>query len=253
MISQIAMLVDITKCIRCNRCQNACKTINKLPEGIEETLSATAYTAIEKFDNIGVRRLCQHCEHPACASACPVGAITKMPEGPVVYDEHKCMGCRYCMQACPFDVPHFQWNSMNPRIQKCWFCYDYLKAGEQPACVTACPTKVTKLGERDQLIQEAYERIKAQPEKYVNRVFGVEEVGGTSVLYLSAVPFEQIGFKTCLQKEPLPELTWNALSKIPSVVSVGGVLLCGIWWITNRRDEVQRAESPPDSKRSGKD
>jgi formate dehydrogenase iron-sulfur subunit len=115
-----------------------------------------------------------------------------------------------------------------------------LKKGLQPACAEACPTGATKFGNRDDLIREAYEHIKANPEKYIDRIYGREEVGGTSVLYLSSVPFEQIGFKTKLENVALPMYTWNALSKIPSVVSVGGVLLYGIWWITNRRMELQK-------------
>jgi len=236
------MLIDITMCIGCNRCQVACKAQNSLPKGKEEVLSATAYTAVETHGDARVRRMCQHCAQPACVSACPVGALTKTPEGPVLYDEEKCIGCRYCMQACPFEVPRYEWNSMKPRIQKCWFCYDWIKQGQQPACAKACPTGGTKYGNRDELVKEACERIKAEPQKYVNRVYGIEEVGGTSILYLTSVPFEQLGFKTDLKKEPLPDLTWDALSKIPSLVSVGGVFLYGIWWITNRREEVQRAE-----------
>jgi formate dehydrogenase iron-sulfur subunit len=112
----------------------------------------------------------------------------------------------------------------------------------QPACAEACPTGATTFGDRDDLLREAYERIKAEPDKYVNRVYGEQEVGGTSILYLTNVPFEELGFKTHLQSTALPELTWNALSKIPGVVSVGGVLLFGVWWITNRRTEVRRLE-----------
>ena len=146
------------------------------------------------------------------------------------------------MQACPFQVPRYQWNSNNPRVEKCRFCAERLQQGLSTACAEACPTGATKFGDRDDLIREAHERIKAEPAKYVDRVYGVEEVGGTSILYLTSVPFEQLGFKTQLQKSAMPTLTWNALSKIPSVVTVGGVFLYGIWWITNRRTEVQRYE-----------
>ncbi len=242
MIPRKAILVDITLCAGCNACQDACKVQNKLREGKEDSLSATAYTALEDHKGTTVRRMCQHCEHPTCVSVCPVGAFTKTDLGPVLYDEKKCIGCRYCMQACPFQVPRYEWTSTNPRVQKCRLCYDRIKEGLQPACAEACPTGATKFGNRDELIAEAHERIKAEPGKYVNRVYGVEEAGGTSVLYLSSVPFEQLGFRTELQKTPLPDLTWNALSKIPTVVSVGSVFLYGVYWITNRREEVERAE-----------
>ncbi len=242
MIPRKAMLVDITLCAGCNACQDACKVENRLKEGAEATLSATAYTALEDHDGTTVRRMCQHCDHPTCVSVCPVGAFTKTDLGPVLYDESKCIGCRYCMQACPFQVPRYEWTSTNPRVQKCRFCYERIKEGRQPACAEACPTGATKFGTRDELIAEAHARIQAEPDKYVHRVYGQEEVGGTSILYLSSVPFEQLGFKTQLEKTPLPDLTWNALSKIPTVVTVGSVFLCGIYWITSRREEVERAE-----------
>jgi formate dehydrogenase iron-sulfur subunit len=242
MTKRKAMLIDITLCVGCNSCQEACKKANGLPEGEEKKLSATAYTALEEHDGVFVRRMCQHCESPTCASVCPVGAFTKTPEGPVVYDETKCIGCRYCMQACPFQVPRYEWSSTYPRIQKCVFCHDRIAQGLQPACAEACPTGATKFGDRDELIAEAFNRIKAEPTKYVNKVYGQNEVGGTSILYLTSVPFEQLGFKTQLEATALPTLTWNALAKVPGVVSIGGVLLAGIWWITNRRVEVQRYE-----------
>jgi formate dehydrogenase iron-sulfur subunit len=242
MIPRKALLIDITMCIGCNACQDACKVQNRLPEGKEDVLSATAYTALETHGETYVRRMCQHCQDPTCVSVCPVGAFTKTAAGPVLYDETKCIGCRYCMQACPFQVPRYEWTSLKPRVQKCRFCAERLRAGKQTACAEACPTGATKFGNRDELVREAYERINAEPNKYVHRIYGLDDVGGTSILYVTSVPFEQLGFKTDLQKEPLPDLTWNALSKIPSVVTVGGAFLAGIYWITSRREEVQRAE-----------
>ncbi|MBI4547571.1 MAG: 4Fe-4S dicluster domain-containing protein [Ignavibacteriae bacterium] len=247
-----ALLIDLTMCIGCNACQEACKKENNLPEGEEKKLSATAYTTLEEHDDVFVRRLCQQCIDPTCVSVCPVGAFTKTAEGPVLYDESKCIGCRYCIQACPFQVPRYEWNSTYPRVQKCRFCYDRIKQGLQPACAEACPTGATKFGDRDDLIREAYERIKAEPEKYVDRIYGLQEVGGTSVLYLSSIPFERLGFKTQLETTALPLLTWNALSKIPTVVTVGGVLLYGIWWITNRRTYVREYERALQKKKDQK-
>ena len=242
MATKNAMLIDLTMCIGCNSCQDACKLVNKLPEGEEHDLSATAYTALNQYNEVYVRRLCQHCIDPTCASVCPVGAITKLAEGPVVYDETKCIGCRYCMQACPFQVPRYQWSSTYPKIIKCKFCAERQAQGLQTACAEACPTGATKFGVRDDLVREANARINAEPGKYINKVYGVEEVGGTSILYVTAVPFEQLGFRTNLQSSALPMLTWNVLEKIPNVVSIGGVMLYGIWWITNRRKEVQQHE-----------
>ena len=243
MITKKAMLIDITLCVGCNACQVACKEENGLADTEEHILSPTAYTVLNEYDGTYVRRMCQHCVDPTCVSVCPVGAFTKTEAGPVLYDADKCIGCRYCMQACPFQVPRYEWADNYPRVQKCKFCAGRLEKGLQPACAEACPTGATKFGERDELIREAHERIAAEPEKYVNKVYGLEEVGGTSILYISNVPFEQLGFRTNLSKLPLPTLTWNALSKIPTVVAVGGVFLYGVWWITNRRTEVQKYEA----------
>ena len=248
MTSPKAMLIDITMCVGCNTCQDACKRQNKLSGDAETKLSATAYTALEEHKGVTVRRMCQHCEKPTCASVCPVGALAKQPEGPVTYDESKCIGCRYCMQACPFQVPRYEWSSTYPRVQKCRFCYDRVKNGLQPACAEACPTGATKFGSREDLLKEAAARIQAEPGKYVNRIYGQSEVGGTSILYISSVPFEQLGFKTHLSSDPLPELTMNALEKIPTVVTVGGVFLAGVYWITSRREEVRRAEGSKPSR-----
>ncbi len=245
MIPRKALLIDITMCVGCNGCQDACKTQNKLPEGKEEVLSATAYTALETHGEVYVRRMCQHCESPTCVSVCPVGAFTKTADGPVLYDESKCIGCRYCMQACPFQVPRYEWSSNFPRVQKCRFCAERIQVGKQTACAEICPTGATKFGDRAELLKEAYSRINAEPNKYVHRIYGELEAGGTSILYLTSVPFEQLGFKTEITPEPLPDLTWNVLSKIPTIVTVGGVFLSGIYWITSRRDEVARAEGKP--------
>jgi formate dehydrogenase iron-sulfur subunit len=242
MINKKAMLIDVTMCVGCNACQEACKTENNLKAGEEKHLSPSAYTALNEYDGVFVRRMCQHCDVPTCVSVCPVGAFTKLAEGPVLYDADKCIGCRYCMQACPFHVPRYEWSSTTPRIQKCKFCAPRLAKGLQPACAEACPTGATKFGNRDDLLREAYSRINAEPDKYVHKIYGSDDVGGTSILYVSSVPFEQLGFDTKLVKAPMPLLTWNALSMVPNVVTVGSVMLAGIWWITNRRTEVQKHE-----------
>jgi len=121
-------------------------------------------------------------------------------------------------------------------------CYERQARGEPTACAAACPTGATKCGERDGLIAEARERIAAKPGDYYPGIYGLKEAGGTSVLYMSAVPFAQIGLRTNVPQEALPTLTWRVLELVPDVVSTGSVLLGGIWWITNRREEVARAE-----------
>jgi formate dehydrogenase iron-sulfur subunit len=127
-------------------------------------------------------------------------------------------------------------------MRKCDMCFERQSRGQLTACAEACPVGATKNGERDELVAEARQRIAEKPDQYYRKVYGLTEVGGTSVLYLSAVPFEQIGLRTNVPQEPLPMLTWRVLELLPDVVSTGSVLLGGIWWITNRRAEVARAE-----------
>lgn len=239
-----AILTDLSKCIGCGACTLACQEINGLP--VQEKpakLSHDVWTALESRGGVNVRRQCMHCLDPACVSVCPVTALQKTKEGPVIYDETRCIGCRYCMLACPFGVPTYEWDKALPRVQKCIMCYDKrVKEGGQPACTAACPTGATVFGDRDELIREAQRRIEAHPDLYVDHIYGVREAGGTSVLYLSPVPFEQLGFKTDIKDTSYPKLTWAILSKIPSIVSIGGVLMIGIYWVINRRMSVPHAE-----------
>ncbi len=250
-----ALLVDITRCIGCRACETACKEKNGLPmddlpasgqprsnRGQRE-LSATTFNVVQERSGRFVRNFCRHCDDPTCASVCPVGAFTKLESGPVVYDADKCMGCRYCMMACPFQIPRYEWNRVTPRVRKCTFCADRVEQGKPTACTEACPVGATVFGDRDALIAEAQARIRDNPKGYVNHVYGIEEAGGTSMLFLSDVPFEQLGMRVDLPREPLPLLTFRALSKIPDIVVLGGVMLGGIWWITHRREEVARAEA----------
>ena len=241
-----AVLYDSTLCVGCKACEGACaeRWGNPYNDKIaaEERLSAHKLTAIETHGERFSRRLCMHCEEPTCASVCPVGALKKTSLGPVVYDADKCMGCRYCMTACPFQVPTYEWDKRLPKVRKCDMCYERQAKGQPTACTAACPTGATICGERDALVAEARKRMAEKPGDYYQKIYGLKEAGGTSVLYLSAVPFEKIGLKTNLPQEPLPALTWRVLSLVPDVVSVGSVLLGGIYWITNRRDEVSRKE-----------
>jgi formate dehydrogenase iron-sulfur subunit len=156
------------------------------------------------------------------------------------------------MVACPFGVPKYEWGKVLPKVQKCTMCADRVAAGQQTACADICPTGATKFGERDDLIQEAQQRIRDNPGKYVEHVYGLTEVGGTSVLLLSGVPFEQFGYRTDLSKDPLPILTYRVLSRIPDFVPLGGMLLGGVWWITHRREEVAAFERHESSEESGR-
>jgi formate dehydrogenase iron-sulfur subunit len=183
-----------------------------------------------------------HCADPSCVSACPVGAFTKTDVGPVVYDATKCMGCRYCMIACPFNVPRYEWSKPIPVVRKCDGCIERQREGRPTACTEACPAEATVGGTREELLAEARKRIAENPGTYHPVIYGEHEVGGTNVFVLSPVPFEQLGMKVGLPSNPMPNLTWAALSKIPKVVVGGAVGLSAIYWITHRREEVAAAE-----------
>ena len=249
-----AILYDITQCIGCRQCEAACSERWGIP--YEEPVASQEFVSDQKLTAIQThpedrytRKLCMHCADPTCVSVCPVGAFEKSKLGPVVYDEDKCIGCRYCMLACPFSVPVYEWSKVLPRVRKCDMCHERLERGLVTACSEACPTGATTTGERDELIAKARRRIAENPEQYYDHIYGVEEVGGTSVLFLSPVPFEQLGMRTDLPNGPLPSLTWQALSHVPDVVTVGSVLLGGVWWITHRREEVEAAEGSAKSAR----
>jgi len=240
-----ALLIDVTKCVGCRMCENTCKEVHGFPTDVPTpTLSATALTVVQEYPDSSkfVRRLCQHCEEPACASACLVGAIRKTELGPVTYDDKKCMGCRYCMVACPYQVPKYQWSKLAPLMKKCDMCYDRVRAGKQTACAEACPTGATTFGSREEMLQLAHKTI-AESSTYVQHIYGEEELGGASVLYVTDVPFEKLGFITPPNKEePMPALSAAALGDSPTVVLVGGSLLAGLYWITDRRRAVALAE-----------
>jgi formate dehydrogenase iron-sulfur subunit len=242
----LAILYDATLCVGCRACEQACAVRQGLPWddeiGAVERTSATKLTTVLTRGEDFMRRMCMHCQDPACVSVCPVGAFTKTPAGPVTYEEDKCMGCRYCMVACPFSVPKYEWNEVLPRVRKCDMCADLQAAGKPTECTDACPTGATIVGDRNELLAEARRRIEESPGSYHPVIYGEREAGGTSVLMLSRVPFEDFGFKTDITDQPLPLLTYRVLSKIPDFVVLGGVTLGGIWWITNRRNEVAAAE-----------
>ncbi len=241
-----AILYDSTLCVGCRECEKACAEGKKLAynEKIaeEENTSSHKLTAVRTHGERFSRKLCMHCLDPACASVCPVAALQKTKAGPVVYHEDRCMGCRYCMVACVYQVPTYQWDARWPLVRKCDFCADRTAADAVTRCTEACGFEATLTGERDEMISVARKRIAEKPDQYFPRIYGVEEVGGTSVLVLSAVPFEQIGYPSDVTKAALPNYTWAALQYVPSIAVNGFVLLGGIHWITHRREEVARRE-----------
>lgn len=241
----VAMLYDATLCIGCRACQTACRTWNKT--SVEKDsgqlydapmeLSADTWTLIQLYQGGGessfVKHQCMHCLYPSCASACPVHALEKTENGPVLYNPDRCIGCRYCMMACPFGVPRFEWDEVIPVIAKCTFCNDRLDSGDGPSCAEACPTKALVWGTRAALLEEAKARLSATPDSYISHIYGEDDAGGTSVLYLSHVPFENLGFPD-LGPEPRPE-TGERIGNIliPGVVFGLPFVLAGLrYWVT---------------------
>lgn len=255
-MKQMSILTDVTRCVGCQECVKACKKTNATGEDRPwrwqsniDDLSATRWTTIEtRPGKHYVRKQCRHCLDPACASVCPVGAMHKTPEGPVVYNSKICMGCRYCMMACPYGIPRYSWSEPVPYVRKCIMCYDKIKSGEldQPACTEACPEKATIYGDRDDLLQLAHERIEKNGGLYVPKVYGEYEVGGTSVLYLSNIDLGFLGWKEDLGEEPLPVRTAAALNKVPGVFIGVGALMFGVYWLIERRMRLQ-AEAMPEA------
>ncbi len=229
-----AVLVDLTRCIGCRACQVGCKAWNG-NEG-ERTqaspdftnppaIDANTFTQVRFVEHEAgwsfVKAQCMHCADPSCVSACPVAALVKTAEGAVSYDYGRCMGCRYCMVACPFGSIGYEWGSLTPRVRKCSFCAERTADGLKPACVKTCPTNALAFGKREELLEEAERRISTG--KYINHIYGKDEAGGTSWLYISAIPFEKLGFRMNVPREPLPALTWASLSKIP--LAAGGLFV----------------------------
>jgi formate dehydrogenase iron-sulfur subunit len=238
MANKKAILVDIKRCVGCQACEQACQQAHGLPVEHQAQLSETALTFVDQKGEKFVRRMCLHCEDPACASACLVGALKKSPLGPVTYDSRKCMGCRYCMIACPQGVPKYQWSKLAPYVKKCDMCYDRQLAGGIPACVESCPVQASSFGDRDDLLRQAWERVR-NDSSYVPRIYGAEEFGGTSVFYISDVAFENLGFvNPPLGSQPLPTLSAAALGETPTVVVVGGSMLAALYWISQRKRQV---------------
>ncbi|HEY4745689.1 MAG TPA: 4Fe-4S dicluster domain-containing protein [Desulfuromonadaceae bacterium] len=123
---------------------------------------------------------------------------------------------------------------------KCTGCYSRIREGLHPACATACPTAIT-YGSRADMLKEAERRLKNRPDRYYQAIYGKEEAGGTSVLYLTHQPLDELGFKP-VTKRPLPSYTWQALRLVPGVfLGVGGTLSL-VSWFQHRKDRIRREE-----------
>ncbi len=256
------VLYDNTRCIGCRTCEAACNKVNGLPPpgrpfddlsvlDNKRRTDAGKYMVINKYDRIAkvkdplfARTGCNHCLEPACASSCFVRAYTKTESGAVTYDSSVCVGCRYCMIACPFNIPTFEYDKvLSPRVMKCTMCYDTrLVKGQLPGCVEACPTESFSFGKRKELLKMAHERMRRFPDRYVDHVYGESEMGGTSWLYLSGVPFRQIEMREDLGVTPAPALTSSALASVPMVVGTWPLLLMGIHAVSKRKEKIAKEE-----------
>ncbi len=255
------VLHDTTLCIGCRSCEKACNEVNNLPApkrpfndltvmDTKRRTSSKAHTVVNRFeaddrdDGVVYRKLqCNHCLEPACVSACFVKAFRKTPEGAVVYNPDVCVGCRYCMVACPFNMPAYEYDEpLTPRVMKCTLCHPRTTQGKLPGCVEACPMDALLYGRRDQLIKIARERFRKFPGRYVERIYGEREMGGTSWLTLSGVPFEQIDMRTDLGFTPAPTFTMGFLSVVPMVLTVWPGLLAGFYFLNRRREELAENE-----------
>jgi formate dehydrogenase iron-sulfur subunit len=249
-----AILTDTTKCTGCEVCVGACKQTYDLGRDRAfrwkrkiDDLSSTRFTTIVRQPGGRfVRQQCRHCIDPACVSACIVGALKKEDTGAVTYDEGRCMGCRYCMMACPYGIPRYSWENTIPLVRKCILCHDRIAEGLQPACTEACPYGATIFGTRAEMIAVANDRIANNPGKYYReegselpRLWGYDEVGGVSVLYLSDISLSFLGWRPDMGDKPLPALTWAALSKVPPIVFGVAGAMTGVYWLIGRRMKLQ--------------
>ena len=261
----MGVLVDIPKCIGCRRCEYACQDAAGFePEAVEtfEDKSVFAeqrrprpdsYTVVNEYDNprnpgqpVYNKFNCLHCVDPACVSACLVSALSKKPTGPVVYDSWRCMGCRYCMVACPFEIPAYDYHKpLTPEVRKCNLC-DHLVPDEQevPACVKICPAEALTYGPRAELLESAREKIRREPDVYLDHIYGEHEAGGTSWLWISSVPFDQVGFKHFGHEAPprLTEAIQHAEFKffVPPLMWYG--LLGAAMWLTQPAENGKTGE-----------
>ncbi len=248
------ILYDSTRCAGCQTCETLCAEKNGLPAPVGELKAGNIRKTDENHRTVlncyktskgelFIKTQCMHCNEPACAAACLTQAMCKTKEGPVTWNGDKCMGCRYCMVSCPFDVPKFEYHSANPKIQKCTMCYEKIIKGGIPVCAENCPAEAIKFGTRRELIAEARKRIAEGKDTYIDEIYGEHTAGGTGFMYLSSVPFNELGLNTKLQNESYPELSKGFLFSVPSVFVLLPPLLLGIYEATKKNKNIKNEEN----------
>jgi Fe-S-cluster-containing dehydrogenase component len=271
----LGMLYDTTRCIGCKACVVACREANGLTADTDYfegrlyqapiDLNGQTKNVIKLYKD-GPRRSyvkaqCMHCVDPACTNACMLGALKKKEHGIVAYDPNLCVGCRYCQTACPFNVPKFEWKSAAPKIVKCELCrhravgaslskvdgFTRYAKGNGPACCEVCPRDAVIYGTRDELLAEARRRMKEHPDRYVPKVYGESDAGGTQVLYLSHVPFDKIGLPTLSDRsvpDPQRTIQHGLYQGFIAPIALYGVLGAVLW--RNRRKSEKEASEEGD-------
>jgi anaerobic dimethyl sulfoxide reductase subunit B len=156
---QLGFYINLSACSGCKACQIACKDKNDTPVGVmwRKVYEVTGGEWLQRGDALidntftyYVSSACNHCTKPVCMDVCPSQAISKREEdGVVLIDSDRCIGCRYCEWACPYGAP--QYNEEEQVMTKCDFCFDYIDAGQKPACVSACQMRVLDFGEMEEL------------------------------------------------------------------------------------------------------
>lgn len=245
------LLYDATKCIGCKACVVGCKKVSDLgpdptsygggiydaSDGLNEYTRTIIQLYHEGDETSFVKKQCMHCIDPGCVNACMLGALQKGQYGIVSWEASRCVGCRYCQVACPFEVPQFEWTKTSPRIVKCDLCKDRIAEGKQPACSEVCPRGAIQYGTREELLEEARSRIEANPDLYVNHIYGEHEVGGTQVLYLAAVELEKLGFRFD-DTTPVPAIQRRAQRQVYAPLAL--FALVGGLTFRSRRQQARR-------------
>jgi len=213
-MAETAILYDSSKCTACKGCQVACKQWNQLPSPLtndEYTYTKSFQAPLDLAPNtwliinfseedkeIGIdwnfmRNSCFHCTEAACEMACPVGAISHKDNGAVVIDQEKCIGCRYCVASCPFEVP--RWDEAKNKTFKCWQCFDRTSAGRKPACVSTCPTGALEYGDRADMLGIARERVDQLKAAGYDKaeIYGEKELGGLHTIVVAQRGLEAHG------------------------------------------------------------
>lgn len=256
-MAKYGFLIDASRCIDCRACLVACSVENNVPmKSTRIWIKDSGVTG--EFPNLERHTApfhCMHCIDPSCVSACTVGALQKNEDGIITYDNEACIGCRYCMYACPFEVPHFEWDQQFALITKCDLCVSRLGEGEaEPACAATCPTDAIQFGKREDMLAMAHNRIKDESSRYVDHVFGEHENGGTSTFYISPIPFEQLGFPSTETMESPAHFNRIATEEGTPIIAVGAAIgMTGIYLAIehnqkkNGTDKIEHVEKKHDS------